>query len=126
MPSTGYIKVHAYTSFARIPLEDAAITVSSPDGTVLAMRLTDRTGLISPIPIPTPERSESQTPNPEEVPFTTVNVYGRIGGYEQIESKSLQVFADTVTNLNLEFIPLSELPGRWDQTQVFDTPAQNL
>ena len=30
------------------------------------------------------------------------------------------------TDLNLEFIPLSELPGRWDQTQVFDTPSQNL
>lgn len=126
MPATGYIKVHAYTSFARIPLENAAITVASPDGTVIALRLTDRTGLITPIPIPTPERTESLSPDPAEIPFTTVNLYARINGYEQIEAENLQIFPDTVTDLNLEFIPLSEMPAQWDQTQVFDTPPQNL
>ena len=42
------------------------------------------------------------------------------------EIENLQVFADTTTNQNLEMIPLSELPGRWDQTEIFDTPRQNL
>ena len=39
---------------------------------------------------------------------------------------NLQVFADTTTNQNLEMIPLSELPGAWNQTEIFDTPRQNL
>ncbi len=107
-------------------MEDAAITVTAPDGTVLALRLTDRTGRIKPISIPTPERVESLSPDPVEQPYTVVNLFARCKGFEQIESESLQVFPGTVTDLNLEFIPLSELPGRWDQTQVFDTPAQNL
>ena len=33
MPSTGYIQVHAYTSRARVPLQDVAISVTMPEGT---------------------------------------------------------------------------------------------
>ena len=103
-----------------------AVTVTSPDGTAIAMRLTDRNGLIDPIEIPVPDREESLTPDPGEKPFTQVNLYARLRGYEQVESENLQVFADTVTDQNLELIPLSELPAQWDQTVIFDTPAQNL
>ena len=45
---------------------------------------------------------------------------------EQIEAENLQVFADTITNQNLEMIPLSEFPNQWDQTEIFNTPPQNL
>ena len=118
--------MHAYTSNARIPQEGVAITITDSAGSAIAMRLTDRNGQITPIQIPVPERSASLTPNTGEVPFTAVNLYARLKGYEQIEIENLQVFADTTTNQNLEMIPLSELPGRWDQTEIFDTPRQNL
>ena len=124
--ATGYITVHAYTSFALLPLKDVAVTVTAPDGTAIAMRLTDRNGQITPIEIPVPERSASLTPDTGEVPFTAVNLYARLKGYEQIEIENLQVFADTTTNQNLEMIPLSELSGAWNQTEIFDTPRQNL
>lgn len=126
LPSTGYIQVRAYTSFASLPLANVAVAVTASDGTAIAMRLTDRSGLISPIEIPVPDLTESQSPDPSETPYTTVNLYARIKGYEQIEAENLQVFADTTTVQNLEFIPLSELPGSWDQTELFDTPPQNL
>lgn len=103
-----------------------AITITSPDNTALAMRLTDRSGRISPVEIIVPDLSESQTPDPGEVPFTTVNLYARLSGFEQIEIEDLQVFANTVTNQNLEMIPLSELPLTFNRTEVFRTPAQNL
>lgn len=126
MPSTGYITVRAYTSTARLPLENVAIAVTASDGTAIAMRLTDRNGLISPIEIPVPEKSESQTPQTAENPFTSVNLYAHLKGYEQIEAENLQVFADTTTTQNLEMIPFSELPDQWDKIEVFDTPPQNL
>ena len=126
MPATGYIQVRAYTSTAQFPLKDVAITVTSTDGTAIAMRLTDRSGLIDPIEIPVPDRAESLTPDPPERPFATVNLYAHLKGFETIESENLQVFADTTTLQNLEMIPLSELPGQWDQTAIFDTPPQNL
>jgi len=124
--ATGYIQVRAYTSYAQLPLQDVAIVVTATDGTAIAMRLTDNNGRIAQIEIPVPARTESQTPNPGEIPFGTVNLYARKRGYEQVESENLQVFADTVTYQNLEMIPLSELPGSWDQSVIYDTPPQNL
>jgi hypothetical protein len=126
LSATGYIQVRAYTSIAQYPLQDVAITVTATDGTAIAMRLTDRNGLIRPIPIPVPDKSESQSPNPPETPFAVVNLYAHLRGYERVESENLQVFAGTTTLQNLEMIPLSELPGSWDQTVIFDTPPQNL
>ena len=126
MPATGYIQVRAYTSTAQFPIEDVAITVTATDGTAIAMRLTDRNGLISPIEIRVPARVESLQPNPPERPFAIVNLYARARGYEQIEAENLQVFADTTTYQNLEMIPLAELPATWDQTVIFNTPPQNL
>lgn len=126
MSATGYIQVWAFTSKARLPLEHVAITVTATDGTAIAMRLTDRSGKIDPIEIPTPDKSESQQPDPSEIPFTTVNLYAHLRGYEQVEAENIQVFAGTVTNQNLEMIPLSELPNQWDQRVLYNTPPQNL
>ena len=126
LSATGYITVRAYTSTAQFPLENTAVAVTAEDGTAIAMRLTDRSGQITPIEIPVPDKSESLTPDPSERPYAVVNLYARLKGYEQVEAEHLQVFADTTTNLNLELIPLAELPQQWDQRVVFDTPPQNL
>ena len=103
-----------------------AITVTSPDGTAIAMGLTDRNGRFSAVEIPVPDLADSQSPDPPEQPYALVNLYAHLRGYEQVEAENLQVFAGTVTLQDLMMIPLSELPGRWDQTVVFNTPPQNL
>lgn len=126
MPDTGYILLRAYTSTAQFPLENVAVTVTATDGTAIAMRLTDRNGQISPIAIPVPDRQESLTPDPQEKPFASVNLYARKHGYEQVEAENLQVFAETTTFQNLEMIPLAEFPAAWDQTVLYNTPPQNL
>ena len=126
MPAIGYIQVRAYTSTAQFPLKDVAITVTASDGTAIAMALTDRNGQIKQIPIPVPDREASLSPNPGEKPFTSVNLFARARGYEQAEYENLQIFPGIITNQNVELIPLSELPGAWNQTAIFDTPPQNL
>ena len=126
MPSTGYIQVHAYTSYAQLPLKDVAVTITAEDGTAIAMRLTDQSGQIQPIAIPVPDRSASTSPGTGEQPYTNVNIYARLRGFEQIENENVQVFPGTTTMQNLEMIPLSELPDAWDKTKVFLTPPQNL
>ena len=126
MASTGYIQVHAYTSNARLPLEAVAITVTAEDGTAIAMRLTDRNGKIPLIEIPVPDISAGLSPDTGEIPYTPVNLYARKRGFEEIENESLQVFPNTVTDQNLEMIPLSELPESWNKAEIFVTPPQNL
>ena len=126
MPSTGYIQVRAYSSNAQLPLQGVAVSITAEDGTALAMEITDRSGLTKPIPLPVPELSASQSPNPEAAPFTLVNLHARIKGYEQITAKDIQLFADTTTLQDLEMIPLAELPDSWKKAEIFNTPPQNL
>lgn len=126
LPATGYIQVHAYTSKANIPLKDVAVMITYPDGNAIAMRQTDRSGLIEPVSIIVPELSAGLTPDTGVVPYSTVNIYARLENYEQIEAENVQVFPDTVTLQNLEMIPLAELPERWTKAEIFKTPPQNL
>lgn len=126
MSATGYIQVHAYASNAQLPLKDVAITISAEDGSMIAMRLTDRSGRIEPIAIPAPDLATSQTPGSAERPFVTVNLSAQTQGYELIRVEGLQIFPDTTTDQDLEMIPLSELPQLWSQSESFYTPPQNL
>jgi len=126
LASTGYLTVHAYTSNAQLPLEDVAISITATDGTAIALRITDRSGQIQPVQIPVPDRSASQSPGNSQTPYTAVNLYARLRGFEQEEYENIQIFPETTTNQNVELIPLSELPGKWNQTAIFNTPPQNL
>jgi len=125
--AVGYIQVHAYTSYARIPLQYVAITVTDVSGNAIAMRLTNRNGMLDkPIPIDVPDASAGQSPNTGIIPYSPVDLYARLENFEEIHIEKLQVFANTVTDQDLELIPLSELPGKWNQAEIFDTPPQNL
>ncbi len=126
MPATGYIQVRAYSSYAQIPLKDVAVAVTAADGTAISMGLTDRSGKTQSVGVPVPDRSESQSPGSEQSPFTTVTIHAKLQGYEQIRVDNVQLFADTVTLQELEMIPLAEFPSSWEQSEIFNTPAQNL
>lgn len=127
LAATGYLQVRAYASTALIPLMDVAILITDPNGAVIANRLTNRNGLLdAPIPITVPDRSESLQPSAGSVPFTKINLYARLEGYEEIEAENVQLFADTITVQNLEMIPLSEFPENRNLVEIFDTPEQNL
>ena len=126
MASTGYLQAHIYTSNAQLPLSNVAVVVTSPDGTAIAMRITDRSGLIDPIEIPVPPLEESQEPGAEERPYTQVNLIVELPGFERIEAENLQIFAGTTTYQNLEMIPLSTEPFGQNRTIHYITPPQNL
>ena len=127
MSATGYIQLHAYTSLAQFPLKDVAVTITDTDGSAIAMRLTNRSGILdAPVEITVPDASASQSPNTGVIPFGVVNLYARLENYEEIFIERLQVFPNVITNQNLEMIPLAELPENWNQAETFYTPAQNL
>lgn len=127
MSAIGYVNVHAYESNAQIPLRDVAIAITDNTGDAIALRLTNRNGMLdNAIQIQVPDLSESQTPNSTEQPFATVNIYARIQNYEQIEVQNVQVFANTVTEQELEMIPLSEYPENQSLLEIFNIPSQNL
>lgn len=127
MPSIGYLQVRAFVSSARIPLANVAVSVQTPQGTLLAARLTNRSGMLdTPIPIEVPNRSAGLTPDTGVVPFTQVNLFARKEAYEQIGSENVQVFPGVITTQNLPMIPLAEFPDAYDKSEIFNTPPQNL
>ena len=127
MSAVGYIQVHAYTTNAQIPVEDAAVAITDSDGNAIALLLTNRSGTLDePVQLEVPDLSAGQTPNTGILPYAVVNLYARAPDYEEIIVENLQVFPDTVTNQDLELIPLSEFPETWNQAEVFDTQTQNL
>lgn len=127
MSATGYIQIHAYTSNAQLPLKNTAVAITNPDGSTIAMRLTDSSGMLrEPLPITVPDLSAGTSPGTGQVPFRSVNLYARKENYKEIEVQNLQVFPNTITQQNLEFIPLPELPEVWTQGETFDTISQNL
>jgi len=127
MSATGYLQVHAYTSNAQIPLQDTAVTITDKSGAAIAMRLTNKSGLLDlPIGITVPDLSASQAPSTGIIPFSVVNLYARKNGYEEITVNDVQIFADTVTLQNLELIPLSEYPQNRTKSELFETTPQNL
>lgn len=107
-------------------MKDVAVAIVDPDGNPIALRLTDRSGQIDPVPITVPDLSASQRPDTGIIPYSTVTIYARLRNYEQIEAEEVQIFAGTVTNQDLQMIPLSELPESWNKTEIFRTPPQNL
>ena len=127
LSATGYIQVHAYASNAQIPLKDVSVAITDTDGAGIALRLTNRSGTLDePVAITVPDFSASQSPNTGVIPFATMNLYARVENYEEISIENLQIFANTVTNQNLEMIPIAEFPDQWNKAEVFNTPAQNL
>lgn len=126
LSSTGYIQARVYTSTAQLPLRNAAIVITAMDGTAIAMRITDRSGLIDAIEIPVPDKSESQKPNPLERPYTMVNLYAYLDGYESVESQGVQVFSGITTYQDIEMIPLAEFSDESDNSVVYQNPPQNL
>ncbi len=127
MPSIGYLQVRAFVSSARIPLANVAVSVQTPQGTLLAARLTNRSGMLdTPIPIEVPNRSAGLTPDTGVVPFTQVNLFARKEAYEQIGSENVQIFPGVITTQNLPMIPLAEFPDAYDKSEIFNTPPQNL
>ena len=125
MSAVGYIRATAFASRAKLPLEDVAVSVVDDEGRLLGLRTTNSSGQTTLIRLTVPDLAESQSPG-QVKPFVTVNLYARAEGYEQILVRGIQVFADTLTQQDLQMVPLSELPGSWKHVEVYDTPPQNL
>lgn len=102
------------------------MSIMDSQGNMLAMRISDRSGKIAPITIPTPEASESQSPGESKQPFTSVILQVYRTAYETVRIEGLQVFPGITTQQEIQLIPLSEFPDTFDGIQIFRVPPQNL
>ena len=129
MAGSGTIVIQIYTSYARLPLQDASIAVTrhGAEGTELvAFRVSNYDGMTEPIRVETTDFSESQQSGAAEPPFASVDIEAEAVGYGRIFIRNAQIFADRQTVQPLRLIPTPSLPESYTRTQIVDVTPQDL
>ena len=125
----GTLTVRAFTSRAQIPVPGATAAVTRPTGEgrhqLVALRVTDESGLIEPIPFPAPPPGQSERPGGGQ-PFALCDVWVEHPDFQMLHVADVQVFAGVETRQEAELLPLPEHPDRRDMTSAVTITPQPL
>jgi hypothetical protein len=132
MSENGRLTVRVYTSQAQIPVEGATVVVTQTEADgkyrLLSVQVTDDSGQTAPIVLPTPPAAESESPgaSPTGQAFTLCDVWAEHPGFAMLVVEDVQIFPGVETEQNMVLSPLSEGQSSLTQTDVQQTPAQDL
>lgn len=109
MSKSGTLLVRVFLSRAQLPIPDATVAVYTvlPDNRrkLLAVRITDESGVAGPITLPTGD-SMGLTPD-DPVPFTDYQLIVEHPDYQIAVFEDLQLFPGVETVQDVPLIPLS-------------------
>ncbi|MBQ6430509.1 MAG: spore cortex-lytic protein [Oscillospiraceae bacterium] len=128
MTGTGYLTVRISTSDAELPIQDATVTVTqntSGGVKLLAVRITDRSGVVPNIAIGTPDLNESLSPG-GPIPYALVDVTVDRPGYDRALIENVQLFPGIQSQQDISLVPQSRTPEVFNMTDVVDITAQDL
>lgn len=129
MESYGTLSIRAFTSRAQIPVPGATAAVTRPAGEgrhqLVAIRVTDESGLIQPISLPAPSPSQSEGPGNAQ-PFALCDVWIEHPEFQMLHVENVQVFPNVETRQNAELLPLPEYPDQQDMTSMVEITPQPL
>ena len=129
MPSTGFLKVQTLTSRAELPVAGAVVSVSAARAgggrELLNVQRTDESGMTELISVPTPELSNSLSP---ELPrgWTDVQIAASHPDFDGVVSRDVQIFPGVTTLQTLRLIPRGGMPTDLGETEDYTTPPQDL
>ena len=125
----GYLRIQAVTSRARVPVENATVTISGAGSgglrELISVQLTDDSGQTPPVSVETPAAGNSLSPDQAQG-WTEVSVSVSHPDYDGILVQSVQIFPGVTTVQDTVLIPRGSMPGDPGETDVFDTPDQGL
>lgn len=129
MTANGTIITRVFTSQARLPLAGAmvAFTQDAPDGrrTLLALRMTDTSGMTAPVRISTPPVIDGTSPG-GPTPFAVCDIWAEAPGYELSSIRDVQIFPGVETVQDIELIPLPQTRAQLQDTEVSFVTPQGL
>ena len=128
-PKIGFLKMQVFTARGAIPVQGAQVTVSRRIGEgdhVFSSALTDRDGLIAPIPLPAPDRSLSEEPESqgEPVPFATYNIRTEYPGHVTVENFNVPIFDGIVSIQPVSMTP--ETNGNMAPEEIYEQEPEDL
>lgn len=128
MTGTGFLTVRIFTSDAELPIQDATVTVTqdTPGGVdLLAVRISDRSGVVPNIAISTPALNESLAPG-GPIPYAVVDVTVDRPGYDRALIENVQLFAGIQSQQDVSLVPQSRTPEVFNMTDVVNITPQDL
>lgn len=129
MEPYGTLSVRVFTSRAQIPVPGATAAVTRPTAQgkhqLVALRVTDESGLIQPLPFPAPPPGQSERPGGKQ-PFALCDVWVEHPAFQMLHVEQVQVFPGVETRQDAELLPLPEHPDRQDMTSVVAVTPQPL
>lgn len=128
---TGELVVRVYATNAQLPLEGATVVITTRNTNgkfdLVSLQKTDRSGLIEPVTINTPNAVESENQNEEgEEPFQHCDVWAEHPGFLVQRVEGVQIFPGITTRQDMELIPLGEGEHSLGYVDTRDISAQNL
>ena len=132
METRGYLDAKVYTSAAQIPIQGATViaTRKGPEGRyeLLSVQVTDSSGGIRRIPVETPARGESTSPEDGDgpVPYALCQLWAEYPGFARLLVEGIQVFPGVATFQGLDLSPVSAGESGLDETEIQDTAPQDL
>lgn len=132
MSNTGTLQVRVYTSEAQVPVEGATVVVTGAGERgkleLISVQVTDRSGLVRPVIIATPQMSDSTAPDRSGngQPFALCSVWAEHPGFAMLRVEGVQIFPGVVTEQNMELIPLGENQSSLETRGLREIPGQNL
>ena len=112
-PSTGNLKVEVFTAYKAIPIPDTRILVTKDiDGqkVLFFSGLTDSSGMISDIELPSPEENTNFKPG-DNAEYAMYDVTAIHEGYERIKKYDVAIFGNTGVIQYIKMIPEIEMEG---------------
>lgn len=127
--SKGMLQVRTYISNMLIPIKGTRVTVTEDDGdgeNIIAFRVTDENGKTQVMEIDTPDIEISLDRESTQKPYRNVNIKAEKDGFVIFIIKNVQVFANRLSEQNVEMIPLPEKAGYSDFSNTYVVTPQNL
>lgn len=112
-PSAGNLKVEVFTAYKAIPIPDTRILVTKDiDGqkVLFFSGLTDSSGMISDIELPSPEENTNFKPG-DDAEYAMYDVTAIHEGYERIKKYDVAIFGNTGVIQYIKMIPEIEMEG---------------
>lgn len=128
MASQGSIITRVYTSNAYLPLQNVPVIYSQKDSNgvrkLLAVRMTNSSGLTEPFYIETPDTAQSQSPGSTIRPYALIDISVSYPGYNAVTAEGVQIFPGVETIQGMQLRPVA--PSEHAASVTVQENTQNL
>jgi len=122
---TGYLRVEAHTAYDAMPIPNATVTVSYPNGRIIYQGTTDENGQSPAFRLNAPDKKYTLMSNYKGVPYATYNVVIKAHGFVTRHINGVQIEDGETTILLEEMQPLS-IGGVVETDDYIDIPEHAL